>query len=183
VASGGACAAARAERMEMKTFTRRSVTGALALATATIAPPAHAQSRESKTFVLVHGAWHGGWCWRRVSDLLEQHGHKVFSPTFTGLGERSHLLSRDVSLETHVTDVANVIKWEGLTDIVLVAHWPDLRPSNNRRLVRLANNPKRTQFRLGQPGQWDGKFQPADIASFLIFPSVPFAVPMSRCRM
>jgi hypothetical protein len=88
----------------MKTFTRRSATGVLALATATIAPPAHAQSRvESKTFVLVHGAWHGGWCWRRVSDLLEQHGHKVFSPTLTGLGERSHLLSSDVSLETHVT--------------------------------------------------------------------------------
>ena len=45
-----------------------------------------------KTFVLVHGAWHGGWCWRRVSDLLERQGHKVFTPTLTGLGERSHLL-------------------------------------------------------------------------------------------
>ena len=44
------------------------------------------------TFVLVHGAWHGGWCWRRVSDLLERQGHKVFTPTLTGLGERSHLL-------------------------------------------------------------------------------------------
>jgi pimeloyl-ACP methyl ester carboxylesterase len=109
--------------MAMKAFTRRSVTGVLALAAATIVPPAHAQNRlASKTYVLVHGAWHGGWCWRRVSDLLEQNGHKVFSPTLTGLGERSHLLSRDVNLETHVTDVANVIKWEGLTDIVLVAH-------------------------------------------------------------
>ena len=50
------------------------------------------------TFVLVHGAWHGGWCWRRVSDLLEQQGHKVFTPTLTGFGERSHLMSKDINL-------------------------------------------------------------------------------------
>jgi pimeloyl-ACP methyl ester carboxylesterase len=75
-----------------------------------------------KTFVLVHGAWHGGWCWRRVSDLLEKDGHKVFAPTLTGLGERSHLLSRDVNVSTHATDVANVIKWENLSNVVLVGH-------------------------------------------------------------
>jgi hypothetical protein len=57
-----------------------------------------------KTFVLVHGAWHGGWCWRRVADLLERQGHKVFTPTLTGLGERSHLMSRDINLDTHITD-------------------------------------------------------------------------------
>src|ERR1700728_923174 len=60
----------------------------------------------------MHGAWHGGWCWRRVSDLLEQKGHKVFTPTLTGLGERSHLMSRDINLDTHISDVVNVIKWE-----------------------------------------------------------------------
>jgi pimeloyl-ACP methyl ester carboxylesterase len=75
-----------------------------------------------KTFVLVHGAWHGGWCWRRVSDLLEKQGHKVFTPTMTGLGERSHLLDDKINLATHVTDIVNVIKWEGLSDIVLVGH-------------------------------------------------------------
>jgi ABC-type sugar transport system substrate-binding protein len=48
--------------------------------------PAAAQASTQKTFVLVHGAWHGGWCWRRVSDLLERKGHKVFSPTLTGVG-------------------------------------------------------------------------------------------------
>ena len=48
----------------------------------------------SKTFVLVHGAWHGGWCWRRVADRLEKLGHKVFAPTLTGLGERAHLMSQ-----------------------------------------------------------------------------------------
>lgn len=76
----------------------------------------------SKTFVLIHGAWVGGWYWRRVSDLLEKKGHKVFSPTLTGLGERSHLLSKDINLDTHVTDIVNVIKWEGLNDISFVAH-------------------------------------------------------------
>ena len=76
----------------------------------------------AKTFVLVHGAWHGGWCWRRVSDLLEKKGHKVFAPTMTGLGERSHLLDPKVNLATHVTDIVNIITWEGLSDIVLVGH-------------------------------------------------------------
>jgi pimeloyl-ACP methyl ester carboxylesterase len=90
--------------------------------------PARAQTAQRKTFVLVHGAWHGGWCWRRVSDLLEQQGHKVFTPTLTGVGERSHLMSKDINLDTHVTDIVNVIKWENLTDICLVVHsyggWP-----------------------------------------------------------
>jgi len=76
----------------------------------------------SKTFVLVHGAWHGGWCWRRVADLLERQGHKVFTPTLTGLGERSHLMSKDIHLATHVTDVVNHIKWEGLEGVVLCGH-------------------------------------------------------------
>jgi pimeloyl-ACP methyl ester carboxylesterase len=75
-----------------------------------------------KTFVLIHGAWLGGWYWRRVSDLLEKKGHKVFSPTLTGLGERSHLLSKDINLDTHVTDIVNVLKWEDLNDICFVAH-------------------------------------------------------------
>ena len=74
------------------------------------------------TFVLVHGAWHGGWCWRRVSDLLERQGHKVFTPTLTGLGERSHLLRAGINVSTHVTDVVNVLKWEGLSNVVLCGH-------------------------------------------------------------
>ena len=62
-----------------------------------------------KTFVLVHGAFGGGWYWRRVSDLLQIRGHRVFSPTLTGLGERSHLLSKDINLDTHITDIVNVM--------------------------------------------------------------------------
>src|SRR5664279_3610524 len=73
-------------------------------------------------FVLVHGAWHGGWCWRYVADRLQAHGHRVFSPTLTGLGERSHLLTADVGLDTHITDIVNVIRWEELHHAVLVGH-------------------------------------------------------------
>jgi pimeloyl-ACP methyl ester carboxylesterase len=76
----------------------------------------------SNTFVLVHGAWHGGWCWRRVADRLHSAGHAVFTPTLTGLGERSHLLRAGIDLKTHITDVVNLMKWERLTDIVLCGH-------------------------------------------------------------
>jgi len=74
------------------------------------------------TFVLVHGAWHGGWCWRRVASLLRQAGHEVFTPTLTGLGERAHLLTPEVGLDTHIRDVAAVLRYEALEDVVLVGH-------------------------------------------------------------
>src|SRR5215470_11755391 len=73
-------------------------------------------------FVLVHGAWHGGWCWRRVADRLRAGGHLVFTPTLTGLGERAHLLRAGIGLATHITDVVNVFTWEGLSDVVLCGH-------------------------------------------------------------
>lgn len=81
---------------------------------------ARAQSVQ-KTFVLVHGAFCGSWIWRRVADQLEQRGHKVFVPALTGLGERSHLLRKDVDLNTHTADIVNLIKWESLENICLVA--------------------------------------------------------------
>jgi pimeloyl-ACP methyl ester carboxylesterase len=77
---------------------------------------------DRNTFVLVHGAWHGGWCWRRVADLLDAQGHKVFTPTLTGLGERSHLMRAGLNVSTHVTDVVNLLKWEGLSNVVLCGH-------------------------------------------------------------
>ena len=95
------------------TTTRRTVitaTGAAAAAAlGGIAAPAQAQSG-GKTFVLVHGAWHGGWCWRRVADMLEKKGHKVYTPTLTGVGERSHLMSKDINLDTHIADIVNLFK-------------------------------------------------------------------------
>src|SRR3954447_14426584 len=81
---------------------------------------ARAQSAR-KTFVLVSGAFCGGWIWRRVADRLEQGGHKVFAQSLTGLGDRSHLLSKDVNLDTHIADVVNLVKWEGLENVCLVA--------------------------------------------------------------
>ncbi|WP_394065473.1 alpha/beta fold hydrolase [Alcaligenes sp. WGS1538] len=76
----------------------------------------------SHTFVLVHGAWHGGWCWSRVAARLQAQGHKVYTPTLTGLGERSHLLSSNITLDTFVDDVANLLRWEELCNVVLVGH-------------------------------------------------------------
>ncbi len=74
------------------------------------------------TFVLVHGAWHGGWCWREVAHRLSAAGHEVFAPTLTGLGERAHLAQWPIDLATHVTDIENVIVFEELQDIRLVGH-------------------------------------------------------------
>lgn len=74
------------------------------------------------TYVLVHGAWHGSWCWKRVRKALQAQGHEVFTPTLTGVGERSHLLSPQVNLDTHILDVVNLIRWEELSNIVLCGH-------------------------------------------------------------
>jgi pimeloyl-ACP methyl ester carboxylesterase len=75
-----------------------------------------------RNFVLVHGAWHGGWCWRRVADVLRARGHRVFAPSLTGLGDRAHLFSKDISLQTHVEDILSVVETEELSDFVLVGH-------------------------------------------------------------
>jgi len=74
------------------------------------------------TFVLVHGAWHGGWCWRKVVPALRAAGHEVFTPTLTGLGERVHLAHAEVGLSVHIEDIVNVIEFEGLRDVMLVGH-------------------------------------------------------------
>lgn len=74
------------------------------------------------TFVLVHGAWYGGWCWRKVTPLLRASGHEVYTPTLTGLGERSHLAHPLIGLETHVQDIVNVLSYEELEGVILVGH-------------------------------------------------------------
>ena len=74
------------------------------------------------TYVLVQGAWHGSWCWKRVRQALEARGHQVFTPTLTGVGERAHLLAQQVNLDTHIDDVVNLIRWEELSDVVLCGH-------------------------------------------------------------
>ena len=73
-------------------------------------------------FVLVHGAWHGGWCWRRVADILRARGHRVTTPTMTGLGERAHLLSKDITLQTFCDDLVAHLEFEEVGNAVLVGH-------------------------------------------------------------
>src|SRR5262249_21093481 len=115
---------------------------AVALATAT--QKAHAAGRG--TFVLVHGAFHGGWCWSRVAEPLRAAGHRVFTPTLTGLGERSSSINPSIELNTFTDDVAQVLEFEELTDVILVGHsfagWPisgvaDRMPDRLRHLVYL----------------------------------------------
>jgi pimeloyl-ACP methyl ester carboxylesterase len=100
----------------------------------------------AQTFVLVHGAWHGGWCWSRVADRLRTAGHQVFTPTQTGLGERKHLLSKDITLDTFIKDIVNVIEAEELSNVILVGHsfgglaisgTADVMPDRIRHLVYL----------------------------------------------
>ncbi len=74
------------------------------------------------TFVLVHEAWHGGWCWQRVVPLLRAAGHNVFTPTLSGLGERADLAKPEIDLSTHVKDVVGVMEGENLNEAVLVGH-------------------------------------------------------------
>ena len=74
------------------------------------------------TYVLVHGGGHGGWCYQRVARILRAQGHEVYAPTMTGLGERSHLLNPAADLNRHIEDIAAVLQWEDLRDVVLVGH-------------------------------------------------------------
>ena len=85
----------------------------------TTSPPAHGKKF---TYVIVHGAWGGGWDWKHVDALLTAGGNTVYRPTLTGLGEHSNLNSTNIDLDTHIQDIVNVILWENLHDIVLVGH-------------------------------------------------------------
>jgi pimeloyl-ACP methyl ester carboxylesterase len=73
-------------------------------------------------FVLDHGSCHGGWCWKKVTPLLSNNGNAVYTPTLTGLGERSHLVSRDIGLDTHILDIIQVLEYEDLNKAILVGH-------------------------------------------------------------
>ena len=79
-------------------------------------------NEKKNTYVLVAGSWFGGWYWHEVAEALRKKGHRVYTPTLTGLAERSHLLSANINLSTHIADINNLIKWEQLTDIILCGH-------------------------------------------------------------
>ena len=74
------------------------------------------------TYVLVGGAWLGGWCWKPIARHLRDQGHDAYPLTLTGLGERAHLAGPEVDLETHITDVVNLIEFEDLRDVFLLGH-------------------------------------------------------------
>ncbi len=73
-------------------------------------------------FVLVHGAWHGAWCWRDVTEALIRAGHRAHAVTLTGVGERAHLLNPEITLQTHIQDVVSAIECEEMQDVVLAVH-------------------------------------------------------------
>jgi len=114
--------------MSEPALTRRATMVGAGAAVLLAAHEVKAQAAKRKTFVLVHGAYHGGWCWRHVTEILERAGHKVYAPSLTGNGDRSHLLSKDVTLDTQIADIVNLVTWEDLKDVCLVAHsfggWP-----------------------------------------------------------
>jgi pimeloyl-ACP methyl ester carboxylesterase len=108
--------------------------------------PHRALAEKRPPCVLVHGAWHGGWCWGRVAERLRAAGHRVFTPTLTGLGDRAHLIAPHVGLATHIEDVIATLEMEDLSDVVLVGHSfgsavisgvADARADRIRRLVFL----------------------------------------------
>ena len=91
------------------------------LAASTVTAPAVAQSHVA-TFLVAHGAWSAGWAWKKMHPLMSAAGHRLITPTYTGLGEREHLASPSNDLETHIQDVLAVIKYEDLRDVVLIGH-------------------------------------------------------------
>lgn len=124
---------------------RASPAGAATLALPGL-PPERPSTAGGLTYILVHGGFHGGWCWRETAGELRRRGHLVFTPTLTGAGERSHLISRDITLDLWVQDILNVIHFERLNDVVLVGHSfagltlagvADRAPSKLRHLVFL----------------------------------------------
>lgn len=76
----------------------------------------------NKTFLLCHGAWSSGWAWKKMHPLMTAAGHCLLTPSYTGMGERAHLANPSIDLETHITDVLNVIHYENLQDVVLLGH-------------------------------------------------------------
>ncbi len=136
------------------------------------------------TFVLVHGAWHGAWCWRHVAAALSAGGHRVHAVTLTGLGDRAHLLSPLITLETHIADVAGTIVAEELQDVVLAVHSyagmlgtavADRMPERLRHLVYV-------DAVVPRPGEsWSSTHasttREARLASALASPDYSFAAP------
>jgi pimeloyl-ACP methyl ester carboxylesterase len=92
------------------------------VAASLLSSPSSAQNADPATYVLVHPAWLGGWCWPKVTARLRTHGHTVYTPTLTGLGERIHLADPAIGLATHIDDVVNLLEFEDLNRVILVGN-------------------------------------------------------------
>jgi pimeloyl-ACP methyl ester carboxylesterase len=104
-------------------LSRRSLFGAAAASAAALSAPVTAATKANprrRTYVLVHGAWFGAWVWNEVAELLRAEGHRVYTPSMTGLGDRRHLRRRGINLDTHADDIINLMVDEDLRDVVLV---------------------------------------------------------------
>jgi pimeloyl-ACP methyl ester carboxylesterase len=133
------------------------------------------------TYVIVHGAWGGGWDWRAVDSMLTRHGHRVVRTTLTGLGERVHLASPDIGLATHIDDVVNAILWDSLHAVVLVGHSyggmvitgvADRIPTRIRLLVYLdAFLPDSGETALGLADSTGAEFLRANVRDGFIIPT------------
>jgi pimeloyl-ACP methyl ester carboxylesterase len=108
----------RSRRDALKLFAVATATAGVA-GSLTVNP---VSSNERRNYVLVHGAWVGGWIWRRVSDQLAIAGHRVYAPSLTGLGDRQHLLTRETNMDTHIRDIIALIEMEELRDVILVGN-------------------------------------------------------------
>jgi pimeloyl-ACP methyl ester carboxylesterase len=111
------------------TTTRRDVvrggaalTLGAALPTSAVLTACTPLSATPTTFVVAHGAWSSAWAWKKMHPLLSARGHRLVVPTYTGLGERVHLANPDIDLDTHITDVVNVMVYEDLRDVTLIGH-------------------------------------------------------------
>ena len=147
---------------------------------AAAAPTAH-----QRNFVLVHGGFHGGWCWDAVALRLRALGHRVYTPTQTGCGERAHLLAKTITLDTFVDDIADVFTRENLHDVVLVGHSfggsaisgvADRMPERIRQLVyldaiMLENG--QTVFDLLDPDVVQARLKAADASGGLAIAAPP----------
>jgi pimeloyl-ACP methyl ester carboxylesterase len=107
--------------MKRRDFLKLAGAGFATSAASTVSVPALAQA-QGATFLVAHGAWQAGWAWKKMHPLMSAAGHRLFTPTYTGLGEREHLANPSIDLETHIQDMLSVIKFEDLRDIVLIGH-------------------------------------------------------------
>ena len=110
-------------RVSRRAVTRGAALTPVALAAAgSIGGGAAGAAEGGRTFVVAHGAWSSGWSWKKMHPLLAGRGHRLYTPSYTGLGERAHLARPEIDLDTHITDVVNVLVYEDLRDVVLIGH-------------------------------------------------------------